>query len=147
MFLTKIAPYLQVGFMPEARSTISLSGPGAYASAYYDFINLQENTIEKTLKASDLIEFKFPENNLSQLTEQEINSLWSFDQASAKYQFEKCVRDYTGGSLSEDNGVDFNKNTALDKNYLLNNKMPSNNVEEAGSKIMFIISYSYKEMI
>ncbi|MBT2159602.1 hypothetical protein KK449_19945 [Clostridioides difficile] len=47
MFLTKIAPYLQVGFMPEARSTISLSGPGAYASAYYDFINLQENTIEK----------------------------------------------------------------------------------------------------
>ncbi|EQG60630.1 toxin B [Clostridioides difficile DA00145] len=134
MFLTKIAPYLQVGFMPEARSTISLSGPGAYASAYYDFINLQENTIEKTLKASDLIEFKFPENNLSQLTEQEINSLWSFDQASAKYQFEKYVRDYTGGSLSEDNGVDFNKNTALDKNYLLNNKIPSNNVEEAGSK-------------
>ncbi|CEK40047.1 glucosylating haemorrhagic toxin TcsH [Paraclostridium sordellii] len=134
MFLTKIASYLQVGFMPEARATISLSGPGAYSSAYYDFINLQDNTIEKTLNASDLMEFKFPESNLSQFTEQEINSLWSFDQASAKYQFEKYVRDYTQESLSEDSELDFNKNTVLDKNYLLNNKIPSNNVEETGSK-------------
>ncbi|MCC0686782.1 TcdA/TcdB pore-forming domain-containing protein [Clostridioides sp. ES-S-0056-01] len=133
-FLTRIAPYLEVGFMPEVRSTISLSGPGAYLLAYYDFMNLQENTLTKALDTSWLTEFKFPESNLSQFTEQEMKSLWSFDKASAKYQFEKYVRDYTGESLSEDSGLDFNKNTVINKNYLLNDKIPSNNLKETGSK-------------
>ncbi|HBH3693831.1 TPA: peptidase C80, partial [Clostridioides difficile] len=133
-FLTRIASYLEVGFMPEARSTISLSGPGAYLLAYYDFMNLQENTLAKALDTSGLTEFKFPESNLSQFTEQEMNSLWSFDKVSAKYQFEKYVRDYTGESLSEDSGLDFNKNTVINKNYLLNDKIPSNNIKETGSK-------------
>ncbi|KPI56898.1 peptidase C80 [Clostridioides difficile] len=133
-FLDKISRYLEVGFMPGATSTISLSGPGAYVAAYYDFMEFQENTIEAGILKQGIIEFKFPEGSISQLTEQEGDSLWRLKHADVKYEFEKYVRDYTQGSLSEDSGIDFNKNTVINKSYLLNDKIPSNNIKETGSK-------------
>ncbi|UWD48515.1 C80 family cysteine peptidase [Clostridioides difficile] len=133
-FLNKISRYLEVGFMPGATSTISLSGPGAYVAAYYDFIEFQKNTVEAGLLKPGIMEFKFPTDSISQLTEQEADSLWRLKHADVKYEFEKYVRDYTGGSLSEDSGIDFNKNAVINKNYLLNDKIPSNNIKETGSK-------------
>ncbi|HBG5344515.1 TPA: peptidase C80, partial [Clostridioides difficile] len=133
-FLSKISRYLEVGFMPDATSTVSLSGPGAYLAAYYDFMEFQENTIEAGLLKPGITEFKFPEDSISQLTEQEGDSLWRLKYADVKYEFERYVRDYTGGSLSEDSGLDFNKNTVINKSYLLNDKIPSNNIKETESK-------------
>ncbi|UUV16739.1 TcdA/TcdB pore-forming domain-containing protein [Clostridioides difficile] len=118
-FISAIGDYLKVGFAPDVRSTISLSGPAAYGAAYQDLLYFKDNTIIAILKERQLRNFEFPITKLSQLTEQEITSLWSFDQAKAKSQFEEYKKGYFEGALGEDDNLDFSENTVIDREYLM----------------------------
>ncbi|MGO1042552.1 TcdA/TcdB pore-forming domain-containing protein [Clostridioides difficile] len=118
-FISAIGDYLKVGFAPDVRSTISLSGPATYAAAYQDLLSFKENSINVFLKENQLRIFEFPITKLSQLTEQEVISMWSFDQARAKAQFERHVRNYLEGALGEDDNLDFSENTVIDREYLM----------------------------
>lgn len=68
---------------------------------------------------ADLRNFEISKTNISQSTEQEMASLWTFDDARAKVQFEEYKRNYFEGSLGEDDNLDFSQNIVVDKEYLL----------------------------
>nr|Q46342.1 RecName: Full=Cytotoxin-L; AltName: Full=Lethal toxin; Short=LT; Contains: RecName: Full=Glucosyltransferase TcsL [Paeniclostridium sordellii]CAA57959.1 cytotoxin L [[Clostridium] sordellii] [Paeniclostridium sordellii] len=118
MFMIKITNYLKVGFAPDVRSTINLSGPGVYTGAYQDLLMFKDNSTNIHLLEPELRNFEFPKTKISQLTEQEITSLWSFNQARAKSQFEEYKKGYFEGALGEDDNLDFAQNTVLDKDYV-----------------------------
>lgn len=118
-FMMELGKYLRVGFFPDVKTTINLSGPEAYAAAYQDLLMFKEGSMNIHLIEADLRNFEISKTNISQSTEQEMASLWSFDDARAKAQFEEYKKNYFEGSLGEDDNLDFSQNTVVDKEYLL----------------------------
>nr|7S0Y_A Chain A, Toxin B [Clostridioides difficile] len=93
-FMMELGKYLRVGFFPDVKTTINLSGPEAYAAAYQDLLMFKEGSMNIHLIEADLRNFEISKTNISQSTEQEMASLWSFDDARAKAQFEEYKRNY-----------------------------------------------------
>ncbi|MHC9370241.1 glycosylating toxin TpeL [Clostridium perfringens] len=126
-FVSKVMGYLGDGYMPDMRATLNISGPGIYTAAYYDLLYFNERSLNPQILQEDLKYFEVPQALISQQTEQEINSSWTFNQVKSQIEYKKLVEKYTNKSLSENDKLNFNENKIIDKVELLN-RINSNNL-------------------